>query len=443
MSLSSQIAVLLGLTALNAFFAGSEIAILSVRRSRLRELAEEGRGSAAAALALRENPEQLLATVQIGISLVAASAGAFGGLVLEQPVADALRRLGATDWADRIALALVVALVSSLSIVLGELVPKSLALRSSERFALLAARPLLLLARVARPAVWLLTAASNLVLRPFRDRTTFAESRLSPEELRQLVEDAATAGALDAHAGEIATRAIDFGQLRVGAVMVPRAGIATIEVGASPEQVRRTLRERPFARYPVVGETEEEILGYAMAREIYAQMLSGPLDLRAILRRVPFFPEQTRAVDVLRALQVARTRIGIVVDELGGLAGLVSLEDLAEELIGEVFGEHETPSAAFQAEGPGSWIVQATAPLHEVNRELGLDLPAGPGYSTLAGLLLHVAGTIREPGARISLPGAVVAEVLDATRQRIRAVRLRVPVAEGGEAAGAPDGGAP
>jgi putative hemolysin len=423
----SQLAVLLGLTALNAFFAGAEIAILSVRRSRLRELADEGRTPARAALRLRERPEQFLATVQVGITVVGASAGAFGGVVLEQPVADLLRQLGAGAWADRLALACVVALVSSLSIVLGELVPKSLALRASDQVALLAAPPLLLLSRIASPAVWLLTAASNLVLRPFRDRTTFTESRLSPEELRQLVEEAAEAGALDAHTGEIASRALDLGELRVSAVMVPRGSIVALEATATPDEVRAALRDRPFARYPVRGEREDDVLGYVMARELYAQLLEGRLDLRAALRRIPFFPEQTRAVDVLRALQAGRTRIGIVVDELGAVAGLVSLEDLAEEVLGEIFAEHETPTGIVQPDGPGAWLAAGTAPLHELNRELGLDLPVEPGWSTLAGLILHVTGTIPAPGTRVDLPGGVRAEVVESTSQRVRRVRLRVP----------------
>ena len=427
MSPLSQIAILLGLTALNAFFSGAEIAILSVRKSRLRELAEEGSKRARSALRLREHPEQFLATVQVGITVVGATAGALGGVFLEQPVAEVLRGLGAGAWSDRLALVLVVAFVSSLSIVLGELVPKSLALRASERFALLAAPVLFLLSRVARPAVWLLTATSNLVLRPFHDQTTFTESRLSPEELRQLVEEATEAGALDAQAGEIASRAIDLGDLRVSAVMVPRGTIVALEATATPDEVRAALRDHPFARYPVLGQNEDDVLGYVMARELYAQLLDGRLDLRGALRRVPFFPEQTRAVDVLRALQAGRTRIGIVVDELGSVIGLVSLEDLAEEVLGEIFAEHETPIGLVQPDGAGTWLVAGSTPLHELNRELGLDLPIEPGWSTLAGLVLHVTGTIPAVGTRLELSGGVLAEVVDATSQRVRRLRLRVP----------------
>ncbi len=427
MDFLSPFAVLLALTAVNAFFSGAEIAILSVRKSRLRELADAGSTRARSALALRQKPEQFLATVQVGITVVGASAGAFGGVVLEQPVAGALRSLGASAWADRLALALVVALVSALSIVLGELVPKSLALRSSDRFALLAAPVLLLVSRVARPVVAVLTAVSNVFLRPFHDRTTFVESRLSREELRQLLEEATEAGAVDARAGEIATRAMDLGDLPVGAVMVPRGSICSLEETASPAEVRALLRDRPFSRYPLTGGGPENVLGYVMARELYAQLVDGRMDLRAALRKVPFFPEQTRAVEVLRVLQLSRTHIGIVVDELGSVAGLVSVEDLAEEVLGEIFAEHETPSGVLQPDGPGVFLALGTAPVHEINRELGTDLPVGPGFSTLAGLLLHQERSIPAVGARIALPGGLEAEVVEATSQRVRRVRLRVP----------------
>jgi putative hemolysin len=429
----AQLAVLLGLTAINAFFSGAEIAILSVRTSRLQELVDGGSRRARSALALRRKPEQFLATVQVGITVVGASAGAFGGVVLEHPVADLLRSLGARDWADRLALALVVGLVSALSIVLGELVPKSLALRSAERFALLAAPALLVLSRVARPVVALLSGASNLLLRPFRDRTTFMESRLSREELLLLVEEAADAGSVDASAGEIAARALDLGDLPVGAAMVPRNAIASIGIDATEGEVRALLAQRPFSRYPVTEGSDDGVVGYVIARDLFAQLLAGRLDLRGALRKVPYFPEHTRAVKVLRALQVSRTHIGIVVDEMGTVSGLVSVEDLAEEVLGEIVAEHETPSCVVEPDGEGAYLALGSTPVHEVNRELGTDLPTGPGFSTIAGLLLQQERVIPPTGTCIGLPGGIEAEVLEATAQRIRRVRLRLLRPAGGE----------
>ena len=178
MLFGAELLVILVLSLVNGFFSASEIGILSVRRTRLQELANEGHRGALSALALRQNPERFLATVQIGITVLGATAGAFGGATLEAPLAAWLTGLGLRRGADELALALVVALISVLSIVLGELVPKSLALRSSERVSLLVSRPLLWMSQAARPVVWFLTTVSNLLLRPFRDQTTFTEARL-------------------------------------------------------------------------------------------------------------------------------------------------------------------------------------------------------------------------------------------------------------------------
>src|SRR5690242_18873478 len=190
MPVVADLVVLFGLTLVNAVFSAAEIAVLSVRGSRLRELADQQLSSARAALALRSNPEQFLATVQIGITIAGTTAGAFGGSTLAKPLAVALRRLGAGDWAEAAAFAGVVSIVAFLSIVFGELVPKSLALRASERCALLVARPLLTLSRLSKPISWFMTAASNAVLRPLHDRTNFVETRMSSDELQQVVEDA-------------------------------------------------------------------------------------------------------------------------------------------------------------------------------------------------------------------------------------------------------------
>jgi putative hemolysin len=426
-----DIAVIVGLTLVNGFFSGSEIALLSTRKTRLRELADEGKRAAGWALQLRNDPERFLATVQVGITVVSASAAAFGGSALEEPLAAWLVMLGAGEMAGELALAIVIAGVSFLSIVLGELVPKSLALRVSEPFTLIVSGPILFLRQLSRPVIWVLTAASNAILRVFHDETTFTETRLSSEELQQLVEETATAGALDANAGEIASRAIDLGDLRVAAVMVPRMRIVSMAHDIAPADVRRIFDDNPHNRYPVLGDSPEQVLGYVMARDLYSQLLRGTIDLPSVLHKVPFFPEQTPAMDVLRVLQKQKTRLGIVVDELGALAGLVTIDDITEELVGEILGEHEQPEPVAKAEPDGRYLIQGSAPVHEINRELDIALPQGPGWSTLAGLLINEAQRIPEPGTKIALENGIEAEVVETDPTRILAVRLRLPTSAG------------
>ena len=195
MSMWTELLVIVALPLATGLFAATEIAILSVRKTRLRELAAEGNGAARALLEMRAEPERFLATVQVGITVIGATAAAFGGATVARAFSLALEHVGVkAEAADKLGLALVISLISYLTLVLGELVPKSLALRSSEQYALLAARPLAALAWLAQPIVWFLTASSNVVLRLFRDRTTFTEARLSKEELQQLVDEAATVG---------------------------------------------------------------------------------------------------------------------------------------------------------------------------------------------------------------------------------------------------------
>lgn len=444
-----ELAVVLALVLANGVFAGSEIAIISLRKTRLAQLVEEGRASAVAAKRLRDEPERFLATVQVGITVVGATAAAFGGATLAGHLSPAIERASPAlaPWSGQIALGVVVALVSFLSLVVGELVPKSLALRASERYALAVARPLLGLSTIARPVVWLLTGASNLLLRPFGDRTTFTESRLSVEELEQLVEEAERAGALDEQSAEIASRALAFRELTAADAMVPRSRVVALPRNASPEELRRMLLEEGRSRMPVYDRTLDEVVGYVMAKDLAAMAWERQLlVLDDLVRPVLFVPESAKAVQALREMQRKRTQIAVVVDEHGGMAGLLTLEDLVEELVGEILGEQEQPEALFQREPGGTSLVRGDAPIRELNRALGLDLPEGEGYSTVAGLCIALAGAVPERGARFRSPDGTTVEIVEASPRLVRVVRLRPavkPPSRGPGAPESPDGAAP
>ncbi len=423
-----ELFVILALVLANALFSGAEIAVLTVRRTRLAELVDEERAGAASLAALRANPETFLATVQIGITVVGAAAAAFGGATLAAPLAAALAAAGVPrKLSDDAALGLVVVAVSFLSLVLGELVPKSLAMRYAEGYALAIARPLSLLARLAHPVVRFLTGCSNLILRLFGDRTSFVESRLSREELQTLLEETASAGGLDPKAGEIAARALDLHGLKVGAVMTPRPAVVALDATAPPEAIRETLEKCRFGRLPVHDGSLDGVKGYVLAREVLLKLLEGasaPLD--GIVREAPFFPESAEAVDVMKELQLRHVPLGFVVDEQGGFTGLVSLEDLVEEIVGEIFHEKEATSEPIHAENDGSWIVDGRASVRDVNRVLNLELPEDPAYATVAGLVLHRLGHI--PGAGetfVDEESEVTLEVVESTPRRVAKVRLR------------------
>ncbi|MGH7820032.1 MAG: hemolysin family protein [Candidatus Binatia bacterium] len=414
------------LIVVNGLFAGAEIALLTLRQSRLQQLLETKPRRARAVHLLRSEPERLLATVQVGITLVGATAAAFGGASLARDLADVLAQVPFLEpLAADLALALVIIGISYLSLVIGELVPKSLALRYADRYALLAGRPLLLVSSVMKPLVWILTSSSNVLLRPFGDRVTFTESRLSPEELRQLVEEAAKTGSLDTESGKIASRALEFGELTAADVMIPRSRIDAIPRNAPPEQVKALLLETGHSRMPVYEGSLDNIVGYITAKDVLALAWEGQLIvLEDLIRQAYFVPETGSAPKLLKELQARRAALALVVDEHGGISGLVTLEDLIEELVGEIFSEHDAPEELIRRDPDGSALVRAHAPIRDVNRELSLELPEGDTFSTIGGLCLQLAGRIPQRGTRLETADGHQLEIVESSPRAVRLVRV-------------------
>lgn len=424
--------IILMLVLLNGLFAGAEIAIVALRQTRLLQLLEEKRTGAVALKTLRDKPEWFLATVQVGITVVNSTAAAFGGASLARPIASTLQKFPVlAPMANDIALAAVVALVSYLSVVFGELVPKSLALRGAESWSLVVARPLLLIARLTKPVVWLLSASSNLVLRPFGDRTTFSESRVSSDELHQMVEEAARSGEVEQHAGEIAARALEFADITARHVMVPRNRIHAIEENATQEELRRVLVEYRFARLPVYRGSLDNIRGYIAVKDVLAcTWEEKSLRLDALLRPAFFVPHTSPATRVLEELRKRHLQLAFVVDEHGVLVGLITLEDLLEELVGELLSEHATTDAVIRSESNGTAVVHGSTSIREVNRTLGLELEEGTDYSTIAGLCMAVAGGIPERGRTLAVSNGTTVEILDASPTQVHLVRVHSAVRE-------------
>lgn len=425
----SEILIVLALILINGVFAGAEIAIVSLRRTRLQQLVDDGRAGAAAVEGLRTHPERFLATVQIGITVVGATAAAFGGYSIArhiQPIVEEIPWLASR--AEEIALAIVVVFISYFSLVLGELVPKSLALRASEPYALLIAGPLQALSWIARPMVWFLTASSNLVLRPFADRTDFMETRISTEELQQMVEEAADAGDLDEHAGEIVSRALEFDKLTLRDVMVPRNRIDALPLDTTIDQLRDFLLTKRRTRIPIHDGPLDNVVGYVSARDIVALAWEKEaIVLKDLLRPVKIYPETVPAIDVLRFMRRERNRLAIAVDEHGALCGMATFDDLVDELVGEVFSEHEEVEEPIVREDDGSVTVRGDLPVRDVNRELELSLEESQDFGTMAGLCIKLAGGIPNRGARLAADDGVVLVVLDATVRSVRRVQILAP----------------
>lgn len=433
----SELLIIAALIVANGFFAGSEIAVVAVRRTRLEELRASGSAAADAVLKLREQPERFLATVQVGITVVGATAAAFGGAAVAERLEPLLERVAwLAPRADGLALLIVVGGVSYFSIVVGELVPKSLALRVAEPFSLHIGRFFLALSWLARPLVWLLSGSANVVLRPFADRTTFTETRHSADELQQLVEEASKAGTIHPQAGEIAGRALELPELTAADVLVPRQDVVMVPVDASHDDLVRILSEHRHSRMPVYEGDIDQVVGYLNVKDLITRSNQPRGDIRAIVRP-PFFVHETKSiVDLMREMRNRHVPFAIVVDEQGGTSGIITMEDLLEELVGEIFSEHfaEAPWSVDITED-GSALASGQAPLREVERALGIDLPHG-SWTTIGGLCLALAGRIPSASERWTLPDGTELEIVEATPQRVQTVRATPPRAEAPESAG-------
>jgi len=399
---------------------------VSIRKTQLMELVERGVPWARSAQALRNNPERFLATVQVGITVIGTTAGAFAGSTLALHLIPLLQSIAwLRPYAEEAAVGLVVAFISYLSIVAGELVPKSLALRIPTLYGRVVATPLLWLSKVSSPVVWLLASSSNLLLKVFGDRTSFTEARLSIEEIQHLVEDAAKVGSLHPGAGSIASRAIEFSELTVVDVMVPRHLVVSVAVEASLAEVAAQLGRTPFSRLPLYEGTRDDIVGYLAAKDLVLRGGSASC-ARDLQRKALYVPESLAAIRLLKRLQRERQQIAFVVDEQGTFAGLVTMEDLLEELVGDIFSEfREETIQEIRWTEDGTALLPGSTSLREINRHLALELAEGASWTTLGGLCLSLAGHVPGPGEIIVLEETLEAEIVAAHGVRIVSVRLR------------------
>jgi putative hemolysin len=423
-----DLGVIVALLVAHGFLAGSEIAVVSLRKTRLRQLVEEGRATARAVEQLRKNPERFLATVQVFVTVLGTVIASRGTPTIEHMVRPAFDALDLPmKYAAGISFAVGVAVISYGELVIGELVPKSLAMRASEPYAMFVGRPLLVASSIARPAVWLLEGSSNLFLRIFGDKTSFIESRLSPEEITQLLEEAGRSGSLDAHAADIAVRSIEMDGLTAADVMVPRNRVFAVDKTTDAEELKRLIVSKGHQRVPIHEEgSPEDVVGYIAAKDVLGAIVEGtPVSIDELIRPATFFPESMKATMVLREMQQARIQIAIVVDERGGMAGILTLEDLLEELVGEIWSEDDraVPTPVRKTKD-GAAIVLGTVPIREVNRDLDIALPEGDLWTTIAGYCIALAGRIPESGARLVAEDGTVLEILESTPRRVRSVRV-------------------
>ena len=429
----TEIALVFVLSLCNGFFALSEMALMVSRKSRLRQMAQTSRK---AALALRhaEAPEYFLSTVQVGITMVMLITGAVAGDALGAHIADALQgdRLGwLLPYARIIGIMLGFLLISFLQVVIGELVPKRLALAAPEKFSSYVAIPMLVLSRVAMPFVWLLNASSNLLLRLLRVNQQ-GRGVVSEEEIRLLVAESAEQGVLDADEHNMVNRVLRLGDRTVDSVMTPRMRIAWLDMAAPREENIEVMRQTPYSRYPVYRGDESDVVGVAEVKLMLHSFVEGSPDLFSHLSRPLFVPATARALDLLEEFRDAETPLALVVDEYGDIEGVVTVNDLLAAVVGaSQIGHGGSDDSPITQRPDGSWLVDgslSTDDLRELLRTSTLPGEDEHDFRTVAGMVMTALGHVPQTGEVFTWRG-IRFEVLDLDGARIDKL-LVTPAAE-------------
>jgi putative hemolysin len=429
-----QIAIIVLLILLNGLFARAETALVSSsRKARLRQRAEEGNKGARTALELADSPNRFLSTVQIGISLIGVLAGAFGGATIAEPLAGALRVVPVlAPYAGPIAFGIVVVGITYLSLILGELVPKRLALNGAEVVASRVAGPMRLLSMITSSVVWFLSFSTETVLRLLRVRPP-AESPVTEQEVEILMEEGARAGVFEDEERDLVRSALQLDDRPVRELMTPRPKVVWLDVDDPPEEIRRLVAESRNSYFPVARGDLDDLLGIASVKDAWTRQASGQsADLLGSLRPSPFVAEGAPATDVLEAFKRSSLPLALVIDERGHIEGLITLTDVLEALVGDVPEEDEPTEEAIVQREDGSWLVDGLLAAEELKERLGLkELPREEEaeYQTVGGMVMDTLGRVPAEGDRFAWEGYSF-EVLDMDGRRVDKVLASVSTSE-------------
>jgi len=409
------------LIVVNGLLAMSELAIVSSRPSRLAALVEKGITGSRRALALASDPGKFLSTVQIGITLVGVLSGAFSGATLGQRLTAWLMELGlAKGWADALGVGAVVGGITYASLIIGELVPKQIALRNPEAIAVKVAPAMTRLARMSSPLVWLLDASGKLLLR-LLGQSRSAEDTVTEDEIRSLVREAESAGVLEPGEREMIAGVMRLGDQPVGAVMTPRREVDFIDLADPPEMIRQTIAETRHSRLPVFDSAADPdaALGVIQAKDLLDSYLAGRTpDVPALIREVPVIPEVADARDVVTILRASPVHLGLVHDEYGSFQGVVTSADILEAIVGS-FHTEEGPAEKPAVRRPdGSYLIEGWMSADEFADLLGIPLPLSRPYNTAAGFMLYIFGAIPKVGDTRDIHGWRF-EIVDLDGRRI------------------------
>jgi putative hemolysin len=411
----------------NGFFAGSEIAIITSRKSRVKTLVEQKKRGAIDLLDLKDDPEKFLSTIQIGITIVGSLASAVGGAAAVHVLPDLIKRIPVAfiaNSAEAVSIMIVVAIISYFSLVLGELVPKSLAIRYSEKIALFVAGPIRFFSQATHPAVRFLTASNHLILRLAGLSKKIDSSFITEEEILQVLKEGEEKGVIDETEHDLIHSIFDFADRHVKEVMVPHPNVQAVNIDWGRNEILRFIVEKGYTRYPVYENTLDNVVGVLNSKEVLSRLVDRkPFKIREIMLPPFFVPEFKAVSDLLKEMQKKRTHLALVVDEYGAIAGLVTMEDLFEEIVGEIEDEGKggADDMVKKLRG-GTMLIDGSTSVRDLINIWGLALTDSEAYETIAGMLLSRLQAMPKGGETIHQDGYKFT-VLEVDKNRITKVR--------------------
>jgi putative hemolysin len=414
------------LIVLNGLFAAAEIAVVATRKSRLRQLIEEGQKRAEILLSFKDNPDRFLATIQIAITFVGVLASAIGGATIAiQVIKPAIEKIPVrfiSASSEAISIGIVTLVITYFSLIFGELLPKSIALSHPEEVGLKLSPFIETISKVFSFFVEILTFTTNLILRPFGRRSFTERAYITEEEVRMLIREGGEQGVFEPTEQELIHSVFEFTDMSAKEVMVPSTQMVTINLNMSVDEIRSIIAEEQFSRYPVIGKDLNDIRGILYAKDFLNAIAAGEVDVRKLIKPPFFIPETMKISNLLKEMQKRRVHMALVIDEYGGVSGLVTLEDLLEEIVGEIRDEYDIESPVIQL-NEDTYIIDASISIRDLREDYNIEIPESPEYETISGFVLTALQKIPRTGDVIELEDKriIISEMVG---QRISKIRL-------------------
>ncbi|GLI53313.1 hemolysin family protein [Thermodesulfovibrio yellowstonii] len=422
----NEIFLIIFLIILNGFFAAAEIGVVTLRKTRLKQLIEEKRPNAEIVQKFKENPDKFLATIQVGITLIGSLASALAGAYAVKnikPLIEILPFSFLKISAEVISIAIVVILVTYFSVVAGELIPKSIALSHPDWISLKTAKFIDRFSKLTFIFVKILTISTNFLLKPFGLKAFSQRGFISQEELKLLIEEGEEKGIFEPDERQLIHSAFSFAEITVKEIMVPAPQMVTVSIYMSVNEIKEIIMDEKFSRYPALGKDLNDIRGILHAKDFYNALIKNPdlLDIKRLLKPPMFVPETMKINILLKEMQKKRVHMAIVVDEYGVVTGLVTLEDILEELVGEIRDEYDIEMPVITLPD-GSMIIDATISIRDLKEDYGIEIEESEEYDTLGGFILTSLQRIPHVGDTVDMDGKIF-KVIEMVGQRISKIK--------------------